>query len=521
MTYRTLVTLVLALVPAWSLADPLPARPNIVTVMIDDLGWNQISVPQSTMGTQREKFKTPNLERLANGGLSFTHAYTQPNCAPTRAAMLSGQYPARIHNDVYNVGRLNRNGKSGISIEQARFLGPEQTQDVAPQAITVAEALQKNGYATAHIGKFHVGGHDGGEATMPLKVGFDINVGGCIQGMQTTCFSKKDNASGKWVFKKLGLGHFDKYAEPYTDAYLTKHGFPASLLGKPKHVSDAVGDAMEDTIASLHASGKPFYLQLHPYAVHGPVKARPDLQAAADGDKFAGFVTSVDVIVGRLLKAIDDPNGDGRTDDSLAANTLILFTSDNGGTHEDGDNAPLRGKKGMFTEGGVRVPLIAYWPGVVPANTITDRMVHSLDYYPTYLELAGGKWMPPESEHPLDGESFADFLIKPDNGRKRAPIFYLFPGYMDIRAQPCAVVMDEHGGKRYKLLYFYEADAWELYNLTDDIGEAENLIDEQPELASLLSKKINDWLTQEHPTWQPKYPIEKASGQPAGPPPVL
>ena len=152
---------------------------------------------------------------------------------------------------------------------------------------------------------------------------------------------------------------------------------------------------------------------------------------------------------------------------------MILFTSDNGGTHEDGDNVPLRGKKGMFSEGGIRVPLIAYWPGVVPANTITDRMVHSLDYYPTYLELAGARWMPLESEHPLDGESFADFLIKPDNTRKRSPIFYLFPGYMDVRAQPCAVVIDEHEGKRYKLLYFYESDAWELYNLTDDIGETE------------------------------------------------
>ena len=264
-----------------------------------------------------KNLKPPILESLANGGLSFTHAYTQPNCAPTRAAMLSGQYPARIHNDVYIVGHLNRNGKGGISKEQARFLGPEQTQDVAPQAITVVEALQKNGYATAHIGKYHVGGHDGGEATMPHNAGFDINVGGCTQGHQTTCFSTKDKASGKWVFKKLGLGHFDKYAEPYTDAYLKKHGFPASLLGKPKHVSDAVGDAMEETITSLHASGKPFYLQLHPYAVHGPVKARPDLQAAANGDKFAGFVTSVDVIVGRLLKAIDDVT-------AMAGRTTVL-----------------------------------------------------------------------------------------------------------------------------------------------------------------------------------------------------
>lgn len=499
------------------------SRPNIITVMVDDLGWNQLSVPQTTMGTHRKEYSTPNLEKLADGGLSFTHAYTQPNCAPTRAAMLSGQYPARIHNDVYVVQHLNRfgkGGKGGFSKAEARFMGPKQTEDVAQEAITVAEALQKNGYATAHIGKYHVGGHDG-EATLPKNVGFDINVGGCTQGHQTACFSSKNKSSGTWGFRKLGLGHFDNYAEPYSKAYVKKHGFPASLVGTPKHVSDAVGDAMEETIKSLASGGKPFYLQVHPYAVHGPVRSRPDLRAAAGGDQFAGFIASVDIIIGRLLKAIDDPNGDGKTDDSVAANTLILFTSDNGGTHDGGDNRPLRGHKGMFTEGGIRVPLIAYWPGVVPANTITDRLVHSVDYYPTYLDLAGRQWMPPENKHPLDGESFADFLWKPNAERKRDPIFFLFPGYMDSRAQPCAVAIDEQGGKRYKLLYFYEADAWELYNLTDDIGESNNLINAHPELASTLSKKINAWLSQTHSTWKPKYPLKKASGKPAGPPPVL
>lgn len=493
-------------------------RPNIITVMVDDLGWNQISVPQSTMGTFRKEYATPNVEILANKGLSFTQAYTQPNCAPTRAAMLSGQYPARIHNDVYVVGSLNRLG--GKAKATARFTGPKQAQDVAVEAITVAEALKKNGYSTAHIGKYHVGGH-GDETTLPQNVGFDINVGGCSQGHQTTCFSSKNKASGEWEFKKLGLGHFDKYAEPYTKAYVKKYGFPTSLVGTPKHVSDAVGDAMEETIKTLSASGKPFYLQLHPFAVHGPVKSRPDLKAAAGGDNFAGFIASVDLMVGRLLKAIEDPNGDGDTSDSIASNTLILFTSDNGGTHDGGDNLPLRGKKGMFTEGGIRVPLIAYWPGVIPANTVTDRMVHSVDYYPTYLELAGNTWRPPESKHPLDGESFVEFLKKPDVGTKREPIFYIFPGYMDSRAQPCVVAIDESGGKRYKIFYFYEADAWELYNLTDDIGEKENIIQHHPELASTLSKKIKAWLEQQHPTWKPKYPLEKESGKPAGPPAVL
>ena len=198
-------------------------KPNIIVYMVDDLGWNHIGAKRATMGTADEIYRTPNIERLAAGGLSFTHAYAQPNCAPTRAAMLSGQYPARVNNDVYVVGHLNRFGKGGIKQSEARFRGPPQTEDVAPQAITIAEALKKNGYATAHIGKYHVGGHDG-EATLPENVGFDINLGGFSQGHQPSCFSKDKN--GKWHFPGVGRGDFDRYAAPYTESYVQRRGLP-------------------------------------------------------------------------------------------------------------------------------------------------------------------------------------------------------------------------------------------------------------------------------------------------------
>lgn len=493
------------------LCKQLPKQPNIVICMVDDLGWNQISVSQSTMNTHHPEYATPTLEMLASKGLSFTHAYSQPNCAPTRAAMLSGQYPARVNNDVYVVGGLNRKSKR----KKTRFNGPEQSGEVAAAAITMAEALKENGYATAHIGKYHVGGRD--EATLPENVGFDINIGGSSQGHQPVCFASE--AAGEWAFKELGRGDFDRFGKPYTAEYLKRNNFPKTLIGTPKHISDAVGDAMEETVAKLHATGKPFYLQLHPYAVHKPVESRPDLQEAAGGDSLGGFIAGIDLIMSRLLKSIDDPNGDGKTTDSLAANTLILFTSDNGGVHNN--NLPLRGEKGMFFEGGIRVPLIAYWPGIIPPNTITDRMIHSVDYYPTYLELAGKKWSPPAAEHPLDGFSFAEILRKPNSEDDREPIFYLFPGYLDSRAQPCVVAIDEIGGQRYKALYYYESDSWNLYNLTADIGEAENLISQKPELAAGLSKKIRTWLTQQHPTWKPKYPLESESEKPVGPPPIF
>ncbi|MDE0863521.1 MAG: sulfatase-like hydrolase/transferase [Rubripirellula sp.] len=492
----------------------LNRQPNIITVMIDDLGWNQIGVGRATFGTHAEVYNTPNLARLANEGLCFTNAYAQPNCAPTRAAMLSGQYPARIHNDVYVVGSLNRHGRGGVSKEKAKFIGPAQSEDVATEAVTVAAALQENGYRTAHIGKYHVGGHDGPE-TLPENVGFNINIGGYTQGHQPVCFANQLK-SGGWEFRGLGRGDFDRFAKPYSAAYLSRHQFPASLAGTPKHISDAVADAMEETVASFSADDKPFYLQVHPYAVHGPVQSRPDLKDSSDGDAFVGFVKSVDLIIGRLLKAVEDPNGDGDTRDSIAEHTLVLFTSDNGGTHKT--NLPLKGTKGMFTEGGIRVPLIAWWPGQIPAKTVTNRLVHTVDYYPTYLDLAGLKWTPSPDTHPLDGSSFADFLVNPNLKHNRGPIFYLFPGYLDRRAQPCLTAIEQINNTQYKLIYFYESGSWELYNITEDISEIENIVTKHPEIVSHLAGSLRSWLTQDHPTWKPKYPIVKKTGKPAGPP---
>ena len=494
-------------------------KPNIIIYMVDDLGWNHISAAKATRGTHKEFYHTPNIEKLAKSGVTFTHACQQPNCAPTRAAMLTGQYPARIHNDVYVVRNLNRSKKD------VRFRGPEQSEDVAPEAITIAEALKKNGYATAHIGKYHVGGHRGDE-TLPENSGFDINIGGFSQGHQPTCFASERD--GKWDFEGVGRGDFARFAAPYAKAYVEKHNIPESLVGKPKHISDALGDALEETIARLRSGDKPFYLQFYTYAVHSPVRARPDLKEQAarrlngtlteNLQEYAGFIAGVDLNLGRMLAALKDPNGDGDSSDTIAANTVILFTSDNGGTADE--NLPLKGKKGMFTEGGIRVPAIAYWPGVIPADTVTDYPIHSVDYYPTCLELAGNKWLPPEKEHPLDGYSFADILRNPDTKRKREPIFYLFPGYLDRRAQPCVVAIDDIANKRYKLFYYYESDSWELYCLSDDQAEAKNLIASQTEVAVTLSRKIHVWLNQRHPTWKPKFPIEKASGK-AVPPPVL
>ena len=496
-------------------------RPNIIVLMADDLGWNHIGVEGSTCGTAPAIYETPHIAKLASHGVSFPFAYAQPNCAPTRAAMLSGQYPPRIYNDVYIVGNLNRFGRGGITKEEAQFKGPQQHEDVSAEAVTIAEALKKNGYATGHIGKYHVGGHNGPE-TLPENSGFDVNIGGFSQGHQPTCFASQDE--GKWGFKNLGRKDFDRWANPYSSAYLEKRGLPDSLLNTPKHVSDAFGDAMVQTIQDFANGKEPFYMQLFTYAVHGPVRARPDLLKAASGRtgnkgiaQYLGFIAGVDENVGRLLSVLDDPNLDGDTTDSILENTLILFTSDNGGTHTD--NLPLRGEKGMFAEGGIRVPLIAYWKGHVPAGGISQRMVHAVDYYPTCLQAAGAKWTPSEKVHPLDGQSFFDELLQPGVDADRNPIFYLFPGYLDRRAQPSAWVIDEIGADRFKASFDYEKNKWSLYNLSNDIGEEKNLAGVNKKVLSTLAKRLDDWLIQDSPTWQPKYPIRKEGGASAGRPP--
>ncbi len=497
------------------------ARPNIVVLMVDDLGWNHISAEQATLGTSDKLYQTPHIAQLAKDGMSFPFAYAQPNCAPTRAAMLSGQYPPRVHNSVYVVGNLNRFGRGGIKKQQAKFEGPEQSEDVSAEAVTVAESLQRNGYATAHIGKYHVGGHEG-DATLPENSGFDINIGGFSQGHQPVCFASE--GKNGWTFKNLGRGDFDRFAEPYSAEYVKRRQLPQQLVGTPKHVSDAIGDAMEETVQKLADGDKPFYLQFHTYAVHGPVRARPDLKQEVakrnDQEKmteYAAFISSVDENLGRLRSLLNDPNQDGDSSDSISEQTLILFTSDNGGTHAS--NAPLRGEKGEFYEGGIRVPLIACWPGTIQADSVNNRLVHCVDYYPTFLELAGNQWQPSQNVHPLDGESFSAALHGEKSAARSEPIFFLFPGYLDQRAQPCAVVIDEIDGKRYKLTYYYERDAWELYCLSDDQSEANELSKAQPEIARQLASVIRKWLQQKHPTWQPQYPILRKTGKPAGPPP--
>lgn len=394
-----------------------PARPNIVFILADDLGWTDLrttgsSGPNVIGGTNHgsDFYQTPNLDRLAAQVLSFTHCYSCINCSPTRAAILSGQYAPRSGNGVYLVDPLYRPDYT------PSLQSPSQNQDVPASTVTYAETLKTRGYVTAHFGKWHVGGHEGGSGTLPLAQGFDFNYGGGTAGAPNSYYAASQTF-GSNVGPEL-----DAYAANYTQTYLdTILKGPAAdplhqraatpnnpdLLpnntthGNNKHLTDAMADAATAFVTN-HRGGPnkdtPFLMQVHFYAVHEPINPRHDLkvkyQNLPAGSRhgnasYAALVESLDQAVGRIIDRLDDPNGDGSTADSIAANTLFVFSSDNGGVETHTDNAPLRFRKGSFFEGGIRVPLIIRRPGTVPAGQQTDTLVHAVDFYPTLAAHAG------------------------------------------------------------------------------------------------------------------------------------
>lgn len=497
---------------------PASPGPNIIMMLADDLGWTDLSTGKPNLGNGSAFYETPNVARLADQSLCFTSCYMHPNCSPTRAALFSGQYAPRAGNGVYNVNNLNRGNGTPI------LVGPSQNEDVPADTYNLAEAMRDAGYITAHFGKFHVGGHEGGSATLPLNQGFDFNYGGQANGAPGSYFASSGTFGGN-----IGP-ELDPYASPYTSAYLADRGFvdTNALVGTDKHLTDAMGDAfvdfMNDHRSGLHAD-YPVYMQFHLYAVHSPIQPRPDLppkyqvkppDGGHDHANYASQVDSMDQAVGRIMDYLDDPDGDGSTNDSMVADTVLIFASDNGGFIGPTDNTPLRERKGSFYEGGIRVPFMVRWPGEIPADTRTDTLVHPVDFYPTFLALAGAA---EPTNQVLDGTAFADHLRDPATPRPREAIVYHFPGYLDTRAWPSSTVIKDIAGERYKMIYYYEDGKREMYNLSQDLSETNDLLDGDywkwllnQSAAEDLAETITQWLTRDEPDWAPSYPTVRASG---------
>jgi arylsulfatase A-like enzyme len=430
-----------------TLARAETPRPNILIILMDDLG-------QRDLGCYGSKYyRTPHLDRLARDGMRFTDAYAAcPVCSPSRAALLTGKYPARLNLTDWLPGRPDR--------PDQKLLRPIIQQHLPLEETTIAEALHAAGYATGHIGKWHLGGEGFG----PRQQGFDVNIGGNQGGSPPTYFAPFKNPQGTFL---PGL-------EQAPDG---------------EYLTDRLTSEAEKFIEQNRQ--RPFFLYLAHYAVHIPLQARPaDVARYGKGGKageqsnplYAAMVESMDNSVGRLVKKLEDLQ--------LTKQTMILFTSDNGGLSVlEGPNtpatinAPLREGKGYLYEGGIRVPLLIKQPGVIRPEQVCQTPVSCMDFFPTLLAVCGAT-----SSAQVDGVNLAPLL----HGRgalAREALYWHYPHYSNQGGRPGGAIR----AGDYKLIEFEEQGRRELYDLKRDPGENNNLIEDRPEIARALAGKLEAW----------------------------
>lgn len=485
MPWRSYLALALGLgILCPAMAAERSTRWNIVLIVVDDLGWRDLGCYGSQF------YETPNVDRLAAEGVRFLDAYAAcPVCSPTRAALMTGKWPQRLGITDYigapQPDKWTRN---------TRMLPAPYSTALPLDETTFAEVLKQRGYATFFAGKWHLGP----EGYWPENQGFDVNMGGTGSG---------------------GPYGGNKYFSPY--------GNPRLPDGPPgEHLPDRLATETAKFIEQ-HKQG-PFLAVLCFYSVHTPLMARKDLQRKYEAKRqqlglkaefgregprdvrlvqdhavYAAMVEAMDQAVGKVLRKLDELG--------LTAQTVVLFTSDNGGlSTSEGwptSNLPLRGGKGWMYEGGIRVPLIVRWPSVVRPGTVSSVPVCSVDVFPTLVELAGAD----PAQHQVDGLSLVPHLVGEPFPEDR-PLFWHYPHYGNQGGAPSAAVRKGD----WKLIHFYEDDRWELYNLVKDVSETRNLAAEHPERVAELRNLLVRWLVEvgaRYPTPNPHYDPQKPDGR--------
>lgn len=437
--------------------DDAPALRNVVVILVDDLGWMDLSCQGSRY------YETPNIDRLAGDGMRFTNAYAAcAVCSPTRAAVMTGRYPARVGVTDWIRPRFQRGGRGTPDRNPTEYVGGPKQKLLCPpnpywmehEEITIAERLAAAGYATCHIGKWHLGDAD----WFPKRQGFDLNFGGCDYGQPPS------------------------YFDPYTNPRLSE-GIPTLA---PRRAGEYLTDREADeAVTFIHAhQDKPFFLHMAHYAVHTPIQAKEDLTARYEAKpktnqknaKYAAMIHSVDEATGRILAALDETG--------VADRTLVIFTSDNGGLRGPTHNAPLRSGKGFPYEGGIRIPLLVRWPGQVRPGSVSHEPVISIDLLPTILEALG---VTRPAQPVVDGRSLVAHLKSA--GRTpldRDAIYWHFPHYRGRNVTPYSIIR----ARDFKLIKRYEGPTFELYNLADDLRETADLAAKMPDRVRQLDAQL-------------------------------
>ena len=420
-------------------------KPNILFILIDDMGWMDLGCQGN------ENLHTPNIDALAKDGIRFTDAYAPaPVCSPTRAAIMTGQSPARLQitNHLPHQDRFTP--------KDSKILPAQMLNHLPLRHVTLAERLKEDaGYATAFIGKWHL--YTGREEKYnPLNQGFDINIGGCSYGGPPTFF------------------------DPYRIDFL-----PNRKEGE--YLPDRLADETIAFIGEQKSKEKSFFVALWNYTVHWPMEAPAelvekykDLPVRGYRDhRYAAMIEAMDSAIGKVLRSLDEMK--------ISDETLVIFSSDNGPFGGVGDARPLRADKGHLYEGGIRVPLIVRWPGKVKPGMTDPTPIILTDFYPTILDAAG---LSPDPNSSVDGENILPHL-KGEKKLKERAIHWHYPNFAFHRDNRLGSAIREGD---HKLLHFYDTDSVELYNVRKDISEKNDLSGEFPQLASRLKGKLQSWL---------------------------
>ena len=450
-------------------------HPNIILLLADDLGWADLACYGNDL------HETPNLDRLARQGVRFTDAYAaSPVCTPTRASILTGKHPARLHMTIWR----ERAGERG----RRQLLEPVCRDSLPLEHTTLAEILKEAGYFNAHIGKWHLGRAE----AYPQPHGFHVNIGGTLWGAPQTF----------WY--------------PYNgDAYFRDWRYVPDL--KPGKTGDYLTDRLTDKgleiMETQSKAGRPFFLNLWYHTVHTPIEGKPQLvkyynekiqpDSHWKNPHYAAMVHSLDENVGRVLTKVKDLG--------ISDNTLVVFTSDNGGfvnrckLHRElqvANNFPLRSGKGSCYEGGIRIPLIIRGPGVIKGGK-SSTPIYSCDLLPTLLHATGLEAKIPEG---LDGLDLTPLLKKAGTSLPRDTLCFHYPHYYTTTSPVSAIRKGD-----WKLLEYFNDGHLELYNLKDDLGEKNNLIKTHSDTANQLAMELHLWRKkvdalepEANPEWKPR-----------------